>query len=92
MDAQQSIPATLIPGESAVGGGSGPNLHPPTILVALTHAQLNADEVERQLRTSSPPVIVRIADEQVLIDLRTVSPDEEPELLQSLLALDSSTN
>jgi L-seryl-tRNA(Ser) seleniumtransferase len=84
----QALTATLVPGESAVGGGSGPNVHPPTMLIALSHAQSNADEVERQLRTFSPPVIVRIADQQVLIDLRTVSPDEEPELLDALLALD----
>ena len=85
----EALTATLVPGESAVGGGSGPNVHPPTVLIALTHARLNADEIERKLRLSSPPVIARIADEQVLIDLRTVGLDEEPELLQALLALDS---
>ena len=85
----EALKATLVPGESAVGGGSGPNVHPPTVLIALTHAQLNADEIERKLRLFSPPVIARIADEQVLIDLRTVSLDEEPELLQALLAFDS---
>jgi L-seryl-tRNA(Ser) seleniumtransferase len=88
-DSISELKATLVPGESAVGGGSGPNVHPPTVLIALTHAQLNADEIERKLRLFSPPVIARIADEQVLIDLRTVSLDEEPELLQVLLELDS---
>ena len=88
----QALVATLVLGESAVGGGSGPNVHPPTVLVALNHAQLNADEVERQLRTFSPPIIVRIADQQVLIDLRTVGLDEEPELIRALLALNSGTN
>ncbi|HEV2829213.1 MAG TPA: L-seryl-tRNA(Sec) selenium transferase [Pyrinomonadaceae bacterium] len=85
----KALTATLAPGESAVGGGSGPNVHPPTVLIALAHTQLNADEIERRLRLSSPPIIARIADEQVLIDLRTVSLDEEPELLQALLTLDS---
>jgi L-seryl-tRNA(Ser) seleniumtransferase len=84
----KALTATLVPGESAVGGGSGPNVHPPTVLIALTHAQLNADEIERKMRLSSPPIIARIADDQVLIDLRTVSLDEEPELLHALLAID----
>lgn len=83
----QALAATLVSGESAVGGGSGPNVRPPTVLIGLKHADINADELERQLRLFSPPVIVRIADQQVLIDLRTVSPEEEPELLSALLAL-----
>lgn len=84
-----ALTATLVAGESAVGGGSGPNVHPRTVLIALRHAQLNADEVERKLRLFSPPVIARIADELVLLDLRTVNPAEEFQLLEALLALDS---
>jgi L-seryl-tRNA(Ser) seleniumtransferase len=83
-----TLSAVLIPGESAVGGGSGPNVHPPTTLIALRHKELNADEVQRRLRLFSPPVIVRIAEDQVLIDLRTVQPDEEPVLLEALFAVD----
>ena len=68
------VTATIVPGESAVGAGSGPNVHPPTALIALRHSQLKADEIEQKLRLSSPPVIARIADDQVLLDLRTVEP------------------
>jgi len=78
---------SLIAGHSAVGGGSGPNFHPPTTLVALQHAELKADEIERKLRTSSPPVISRIADGLVLLDLRTVARSEEQELLGALKSL-----
>jgi len=85
----QNLTALLIPGESAIGGGSGPNVHPPTTLIALRHRELNADEIQRRLRLFSPPVIVRIADDQVLIDLRTVQPGEEGQLLEALSALDS---
>jgi L-seryl-tRNA(Ser) seleniumtransferase len=82
-----AITATTVPGHSAVGGGSGPNVHPATILVALKHANLSSDEIERKLRLSSPPIIARIADDFVLLDLRTVAPEEEPELLAALRAL-----
>ena len=78
------LTATIVMGESAIGGGSGPNVHPPTALIALKHEQLNADAIEERLRLSSPPVIARIAEGQVLLDLRTVSPDEEGDLLEAL--------
>lgn len=71
-------------GKSAVGGGSGPATHPLTVLISLQHANLSADEIQRRLRLSSPPVITRIADGKVLIDLRTVAPEEEPELVDAM--------
>jgi L-seryl-tRNA(Ser) seleniumtransferase len=85
----ETITITMIPGESAVGGGSGPNVHPPTTLIALKHEQLTAAEIEQKLRFSTPPVIARIADDLVLLDLRTVNPNEEAELFEAVVALDS---
>ncbi len=78
------LTATIVAGQSAVGGGSGPNVHPPTALIALKHEHLKAGEIERKLRLSSPSVIARIADDQVLLDLRTVDDREEPELMAAL--------
>ena len=83
------LTATVIQGESAVGGGSGPNVHPPTALLALKHASYNADELQERLRLSSPPVICRIADGLVLIDLRTVDPHDEPDIIRTLKSLDA---
>ncbi|MCM3905059.1 MAG: L-seryl-tRNA(Sec) selenium transferase [Pyrinomonadaceae bacterium] len=74
-------------GNSAVGGGSGPTTHPATVLISLQHASLSADEIQRRLRQSSPPVIARIADAKVLIDLRTVANEEESELLDAIRQL-----
>jgi L-seryl-tRNA(Ser) seleniumtransferase len=82
-----ALSAAIIQGESAVGGGSGPTVHPPTALIALTHAILNADQLEEKLRLFSTPVIARISDGVVLIDLRTVDPREESELIQALESL-----
>lgn len=81
--------AVVIEGVSAVGGGSGPSTHPPTALIALEHATLSADEIETRLRSSSPPIIARIAEGRVLLDLRTVTPIEETEILDALLLLSS---
>jgi L-seryl-tRNA(Ser) seleniumtransferase len=84
-----SIEATVIAGESAVGGGSGPNTHPQTALIALKHQTLNAHDIERKLRLFSPPVIVRIAEGLVLLDLRTVDEQDELVLLEALSSLNS---
>jgi L-seryl-tRNA(Ser) seleniumtransferase len=85
----ETVTVTMIPGESAIGGGSGPTVHPPTTLIALKHEQLTADQIEQKLRLSSPPVIARIADGLVLIDLRTVNSNEEAELFEAIVALDN---
>jgi L-seryl-tRNA(Ser) seleniumtransferase len=84
-----NLSARVVAGHSAVGGGSGPNVHPPTTLIALEHAKLGADDLERRLRACSPPVISRISDDVVLLDLRTVSPAEEPELLTAVQSIAS---
>jgi L-seryl-tRNA(Ser) seleniumtransferase len=85
-----TIEATIITGQSAVGGGSGPNVYPQTALIALKHKILSADEVELKLRHSSPPIITRIAEGLVLIDLRTVDTREEPDLLRALTSVGDS--
>jgi seryl-tRNA(Sec) selenium transferase len=64
-------------------------VHPFTTLITLKHANLKADEIERKLRMWSPPVISRIADGLVLLDLRTVDVGEEAALLKALQALNS---
>lgn len=74
----------LIEGESAIGGGSAPTTHPKTKLIALSHLRLSAEGIEEALRHSRPPVIARIAEGKVLLDLRTVAEDEEAELLHVL--------
>ena len=74
----------LVSGESAIGGGAGPTSTLPTTLIALTHPTKSAQEIEHQLRTSSPPIIARISEGRVLLDLRTVFPEEIPALLNAL--------
>ncbi|MDT5261406.1 MAG: L-seryl-tRNA(Ser) seleniumtransferase [Acidobacteriota bacterium] len=77
----------IIEGESAVGGGSAPTTHPPTALLALTHTTLSASALEEMLRRHAPPVVARILDERVALDLRTVTEPEETELLNALASL-----
>lgn len=81
---------TLQPGESAIGGGAGPTSNLPTTLVAITHPRMTTQEIERVLRNSSPPVIGRISEGKVLLDLRTVFPEELTELVLALKQPDFS--
>jgi L-seryl-tRNA(Ser) seleniumtransferase len=75
---------SLQAGESAIGGGAGPTSNLPTTLVAITHPRMTSQEIERTLRSSSPPVISRISEGKVLLDLRTVFSDELPQLAAAL--------
>ncbi len=79
--------AEIIAGNSAVGGGAAPLMQPPTALISLTHRTLTAGELEAALRARTPPVIARVAENRVLLDLRTVAVTQETELLAALAAL-----
>ena len=81
---QTELQLELMPGESAIGGGAGPTSTLPTTLIAITHANKSAQEIEHQLRTSSPPIISRISEGRVLLDLRTVFPQELSILRETL--------
>lgn len=77
----------LLPGQSAVGGGAAPTSEIPTMLVALSHDDLSEHELEARLRNLSPPIISRIKDGKVVLDLRTVFPDEESALIEALRSI-----
>jgi L-seryl-tRNA(Ser) seleniumtransferase len=81
----EGLPVEIIPGESVIGGGSTPDQSLPTYLIALRCADVN--EAERRCRAHDPPVIARIENNRLVFDLRTVLPEEEPELAAVLRAL-----
>ena len=60
---------------SLVGGGSAPGAEIPTPVVRL--ATRRPDETARDLRTGNPPILVRVAEGAVVIDLRTVAPGDD---------------
>jgi len=82
-----SLTLEILDGHSAIGGGAGPNTYPATSLIALSHAEHSAEEIVKALRNPSPPIISRIAEGKAQIDLRTVEPGEESQILEGLTAL-----
>jgi L-seryl-tRNA(Ser) seleniumtransferase len=86
------LSATVLDGQSTVGGGSLPGETLPTRLVAVasegskkgTRGTGGVEEVARRLRTGEPPVVGRIERGLLLLDPRTVLPEEEAGLLAAL--------
>lgn len=72
----------VVSGCSTVGGGSLPEETLPTRLLAFKVRQPNA--VLARLRRANPPVIAYIENDTVVLDPRTVLPEQEPDLLNAL--------
>ena len=73
----RTLKIEIIDGESVIGGGAAPSSVLPTRLLAVTHVDLSAHELSARLRKSDPPVITRVEEGRVLLDLRTVFPDQD---------------
>jgi L-seryl-tRNA(Ser) seleniumtransferase len=72
--------ARTVDGMSTVGGGSAPGAELPTQLVEIARDGMSADELEQHLRSLDPPIIARIQDDRVVVDLRTVNPSDDTTL------------
>jgi L-seryl-tRNA(Ser) seleniumtransferase len=72
-------------GESLLGGGSAPAAKLPTVLLAVACAGLSADELSARLRQAEPPVAGRVEEGRVLLDLRTVFPQQDELVAGALL-------
>ncbi len=81
------IPAQVevINGHSQVGSGSVPAEELPTRLLAVRPEAVSADRLARLLREHEPSVVTRIRHEAVLLDPRTVQPDEDEAVCRALI-------
>jgi len=85
--ASETITVEAMRTESTVGGGSAPTSLLPTVALAVTSQNLTVNQVADILRQWNPPIITRIAEDRIVIDLRTVTQSEEAELETALRAL-----
>jgi L-seryl-tRNA(Ser) seleniumtransferase len=78
----------IVDGTSLLGGGSTPSQSLPARLIRIESSRHSASQLEQRLRSGhlGIPVIARIEDDRVLVDLRTVFPEQEPLLAQTLVA------
>jgi L-seryl-tRNA(Ser) seleniumtransferase len=81
--ARPSLQVAVCDGASAVGGGAAPTVEIPTSLVCLSLP--GPDRLAAALRRCDPPVIARVDEDHLVLDLRTVFPEQETALRAALL-------
>jgi L-seryl-tRNA(Ser) seleniumtransferase len=84
--------AEVIDGQSVIGGGAAPGATLPTRLLALTCEGLTADELAAHLRANEPPIVARVEEGRVLLDFRTVFPDQDAEIAKALAGMSGRGN
>jgi len=87
LKANAGLKIEIIPGASLVGGGSAPTSTLPTHLLAITSERFSAESLASRLRAQSRPVVARVEEGRVLVDLRTVFEDEDEEVVKALLEI-----
>lgn len=80
--------AVAEPCEAQLGGGSVPAQQIPSWCVAITPRALKVDALARRLRLGTPSVFGRLHRDRLLLDLRTVLPRQDMQLIEALQALD----
>jgi L-seryl-tRNA(Ser) seleniumtransferase len=67
----------IVDGDSVIGGGAAPSSVLATRLIVLMRPDCSAEELSTRLRNCSPPIIARVEEGRVLLDLRTVFPEQD---------------
>jgi L-seryl-tRNA(Ser) seleniumtransferase len=81
LEATGAVHAEVVTGQACVGGGSLPNQTIPTICVALTPTSGTVDALAQALRSGRPSVVGRIQDSRLLLDLRSVPPRDDAQIV-----------
>ena len=76
--------------ESRTGGGALPELPIESAALILSHPQKSANELQNWFRSQTVPVIVRIHEDHIWLDFRTILPQDNEELLRVLSVLIST--
>jgi L-seryl-tRNA(Ser) seleniumtransferase len=82
-----SLRIEVVESRSVLGGGAAPGSTLPTCVVAVKSASHNADELCARLRRWETPIIARVEEGRVLLDLRTVEPAQEEAIVAALQSI-----
>src|SRR5438270_3145804 len=78
----------VIAGESVIGGGAAPGARLATFVLAVSCRGMSANELAQTLRKTEPlPIIARVEEGRVLLDLRTAFPEQDANLANALRAI-----
>ncbi|MDY6794723.1 MAG: L-seryl-tRNA(Sec) selenium transferase [Actinomycetota bacterium] len=85
-----SFSAEVISETSRAGGGALPMADLPTWVVAVTSSRHKTSALEEMLRMGEPPLICRVKDDRILLDMRTVSDEELTEIVETFSAIEGA--
>ncbi|MGB7554205.1 MAG: L-seryl-tRNA(Sec) selenium transferase [Candidatus Korobacteraceae bacterium] len=77
----------VVKSRSVLGGGAAPGSTLPTLVLAVMSSGMNANELSAHLRRWELPIIARVEDERVLLDLRTVEPSQDKAIVAALVSI-----
>ena len=77
----------IVDGESVVGGGAAPSAALPTRLIAMSLRDSTAEWLSARLRRCDPPILARVEDGRVLLDLRTVFPEQDRAITDAIQSI-----
>ena len=77
----------LVESQAYIGGGAVPTEAIPSCAIVLAAKSIDEQELATTLRTGSPAILPRVSDGRVWLDLRTVFPDQDSQLLKALQSL-----
>jgi len=72
---------------SVLGGGAAPGSTLPTRVLAVKSDSVSADELCTRLRQWETPIVARVEESRVLLDLRTVEPEQETAIVAALVSI-----
>ena len=90
LSAQADLECEAVDGDSTVGGGSASGSRLPTKLLAVSRTGLSAPAFAARLRQLDLPIVGRIQQDRVMLDLRTVTPDDDVRIIEGLIAAQSA--
>jgi len=82
--APTNLKIELVDGDSLIGGGAAPSSVLPTRLLAVSCKALSADELAARLRAGDPPIVARVEEGRVLLDLRTVFAEQDEVIAKAI--------
>ncbi len=88
---RRALRAEVVAGESLVGGGTFPDARIPSAMISLGAGE-EAERWLARLRAHTPPVIARRRRGRIVLDLRTVAPEEDSVVAAALAALGESVS
>jgi L-seryl-tRNA(Ser) seleniumtransferase len=84
--------AEAVLGEACLGGGSLPGQHIPTWCIALTPKRGSVDSLAARLRAGSPAIFGRVQKDRLLLDLRSVPPRHDLDLVEAIKRLGTASD